>query len=225
MTIRVLVADDERLLRTGFTMILRSEPDLEVVGEAADGIEAVTAAAEVRPDVILMDIRMPGLDGLEATRQIMGTPDPPRVLVLTTFDLDHYVYSALAAGASGFLLKDTGDDQLIGAIRAVAAGNGLFGPSITRRLIEHYATRVEPAHRAAELETLTEREAEILELLAGALTNAEIAQALFISEHTVRTHVARVLAKLRLHDRAQAIVLAYETGLVRPQHRQDPRQR
>ncbi len=217
--IRVLVVDDERLLRTGFTMILRSEPDLEVVGEAADGLEAETAAAELRPDVISMDIRMPGLDGLEATRRIMATPNPPRVLVLTTFDLDHYVYSALAAGASGFLLKDTGDDQLIGAIRAVAAGNGLFGPSITRRLIEHYATRTERADRAADLSALTERESEILQLMAGARTNAEIAEVLFISEHTVRTHVARVLAKLRLHDRAQAIVLAYETGLVRPQRR------
>jgi DNA-binding NarL/FixJ family response regulator len=222
MTVRVLVVDDERLLRTGFTMILRSEPDLEVVGEAADGREAVSAAATLRPDVILMDVRMPGLDGLEATRQIMRTPDPPRVLVLTTFDLDHYVYGALAAGASGFLLKDTGDDQLIGAIRAVAAGNGLFGPSVTRRLIEHYATAAGPPARADELRTLTGRESEILELLAGARTNSEIADALFISEHTVRTHVARVLAKLRLHDRAQAIVLAYESGLVRPGHRSDP---
>jgi DNA-binding NarL/FixJ family response regulator len=222
MTVRVLVVDDERLLRTGFTMILRSEPDLEVVGEAADGREAVSAAATLRPDVILMDVRMPGLDGLEATRQIMRTPDPPRVLVLTTFDLDHYVYGALAAGASGFLLKDTGDDQLIGAIRAVAAGNGLFGPSVTRRLIEHYATAAGPHARADELRTLTGRESEILELLAGARTNSEIADALFISEHTVRTHVARVLAKLRLHDRAQAIVLAYESGLVRPGHRSDP---
>jgi DNA-binding NarL/FixJ family response regulator len=222
MTIRVLVVDDERLLRTGFTMILRTEPDLDVVGEAADGVEAIAAAASLSPHVILMDIRMPVLDGLEATRQILRRPNPPRVLVLTTFDLDHYVYSALAAGASGFLLKDTGDDQLIGAIRAVAAGNGLFGPTVTRRLVEHYATLAEPSFRAAELQTLTEREAEILGLLAGARTNAEIAAALFISEHTVRTHVARILAKLQLHDRAQAIVLAYETGLVRPRHRPDP---
>ena len=221
MTIRILLVDDERLLRTGFSMILRSEPDLTVVGEAADGHAAVAAAAELNPDVILMDIRMPSLDGLEATRQILTSGNQARILVLTTFDLDNYVYAALAAGASGFLLKDTPEDQLIGAIRAVAAGNGLFAPSVTRRLIQHFAVQNPTTTEPAALTSLTEREQEILKLLAAALTNAEIAATLYISEHTVRTHVARILAKLQLHDRAQAIVVAYETGLIRagdPKH-------
>jgi DNA-binding NarL/FixJ family response regulator len=196
-------------------MILRSEPDLAVVGEAADGHEAVLAAAALNPDVILMDIRMPGLDGLEATRQILESGSQARILVLTTFDLDTYVYAALAAGASGFLLKDTPEDQLIGAIRAIAAGNGLFAPTVTRRLIQHFATQPPTPALVPALDLLTDREHEILKLLAAALTNAEIAAALYISEHTVRTHVARILAKLQLHDRAQAIVIAYETGLVR----------
>jgi DNA-binding NarL/FixJ family response regulator len=215
VTIRILLVDDERLLRTGFAMILRSEPDLAVVGEAADGHEAVTAAAELKPDVILMDIRMPGLDGLEATRQILASGSQARILVLTTFDLDTYVYAALTAGASGFLLKDTPEDQLIGAIRAIAGGNGLFAPTVTRRLIQHFAVQHPTPAVVPGLDSLTDREQEILKLLAAALTNAEIAEALYISEHTVRTHVARILAKLQLHDRAQAIVLAYETGLVR----------
>jgi DNA-binding NarL/FixJ family response regulator len=215
MTVRILLVDDERLLRTGFSMILRSEPDLVVVGEAADGQEAVIAAAELNPDVILMDIRMPGLDGLEATRQILGSGGQARILVLTTFDLDTHVYAALAAGASGFLLKDTPEDQLIGAIRAVAAGNGLFAPTVTRRLIQHFAIQPPTLAVVPALDLLTDREQEILKLLAVALTNAEIAAALYISEHTVRTHVARILAKLQLHDRAQAIVVAYETGFVR----------
>jgi DNA-binding NarL/FixJ family response regulator len=196
-------------------MILRSEPDLAVVGEATDGHEAVKVAAELNPDVILMDIRMPGLDGLEATRQILASGSQARILVLTTFDLDTYVYAALAAGASGFLLKDTPEDQLIGAIRAIAAGNGLFAPTVTRRLIQHFAVQHPAPAAVPALNALTDREREILKLLAAALTNAEIAQAAYISEHTVRTHVARVLAKLQLHDRAQAIVVAYETGLVR----------
>jgi DNA-binding NarL/FixJ family response regulator len=216
MTIRILLVDDERLLRTGFSMILRSEPDLAVVGEAADGHEAVAVAAQLKPDVILMDIRMPGLDGLEATRQILASGSPARILVLTTFDLDSYVYAALAAGASGFLLKDTPEDQLIGAIRAIAAGNGLFAPTVTRRLVQHFAVQHPAPVGVPVLDPLTDREREILKLLAAALTNAEIAAALYISEHTVRTHVARVLAKLQLHDRAQAIVVAYETGLVHP---------
>jgi DNA-binding NarL/FixJ family response regulator len=216
MSIRVLLVDDERLLRTGFAMILRSEPDLEVVGEAADGQEAVRSAAALQPDVVLMDIRMPGLDGLEATRQILAADNPPRVLVLTTFDLDSYVYAALAAGASGFLLKDTPEDQLIGAIRAVAAGNGLFAPSVTQRLIKHFAVQNTATRPSRALQSLTDREREILRLLARAMSNAEIASTLYISEHTVRTHVARLLAKLHLHDRAQAIVTAYETGVVRP---------
>jgi DNA-binding NarL/FixJ family response regulator len=215
VTIRILLVDDERLLRTGFAMILRSELDLAVVGEAADGHEAVAAATELRPDVVLMDIRMPGLDGLQATRRIVASGNPARILVLTTFDLDTYVYAALAAGASGFLLKDTPEDQLIGAIRAVAAGNGLFAPSVTRRLIQHFAVQNPTPTATPVLESLTDREREILKLLAGALSNAEIAGLLYISEHTVRTHVARILSKLQLHDRAQAIVFAYETGLVR----------
>jgi DNA-binding NarL/FixJ family response regulator len=221
VTTRILLVDDERLLRTGFSMILRSEPDLAVVGEAADGEAAVTAVAELHPDVVLMDIRMPGLDGLEATRRIVASGSPARILVLTTFDLDTYVYAALAAGASGFLLKDTPEDQLIGAIRAIAAGNGLFAPSVTRRLIQHFAGQTPTPTRTTALDSLTEREREILKLLGGALSNAEIAGVLYISEHTVRTHVARILAKLHLHDRAQAIVVAYETGLIRAG---DPRQ-
>ncbi len=221
MTTRILLVDDERLLRTGFSMILRSEPDLAVVGEAADGEAAVTAVAELHPDVVLMDIRMPGLDGLEATRRIVASGSSARILVLTTFDLDTYVYAALAAGASGFLLKDTPEDQLIGAIRAIAAGNGLFAPSVTRRLIQHFAGQTPTPTRTTALDSLTEREREILKLLGGALSNAEIAGMLYISEHTVRTHVARILAKLHLHDRAQAIVVAYETGLIRAG---DPRQ-
>jgi DNA-binding NarL/FixJ family response regulator len=215
VTIRVLLVDDERLLRTGFSMILRSEPDLAVVGEAADGHEAVAAAIDLHPDVILMDIRMPGMDGLEATRRIVASGSSARILVLTTFDLDTYVYAALAAGASGFLLKDTPEDQLIGAIRAISAGHGLFAPSVTRRLIQHFAVQDPAPTATAVLDVLTSREQEILKLLAGALSNAEIARLLFISEHTVRTHVARILSKLQLHDRAQAIVVAYETGLVR----------
>jgi DNA-binding NarL/FixJ family response regulator len=219
VTIRVLLVDDERLLRTGFSMILRSEPDLEVVGEAADGREAISAVARLNPDVVLMDIRMPGLDGLEATRRIVAGTDPPRILVLTTFDLDSYVYTALAAGASGFLLKDTPEDQLIGAIRAVAAGNGLFAPSVTSRLIAHFAAQSRRLAPPPALATLTEREREILKLLARALSNADIGATLHISEHTVRTHVTRVLSKLHLHDRAQAIVAAYEAGIIRPGER------
>jgi DNA-binding NarL/FixJ family response regulator len=221
VSIRILLVDDERLLRTGFSMILRSEPDLLVVGEAADGHAAVAAAAELHPDVVLMDIRMPGLDGLEATRRIVASGSPTRILVLTTFDLDTYVYAALAAGASGFLLKDTPEDQLIGAIRAIAAGNGLFAPSVTRRLIQHFAAENSTPAPSRALDSLTDREREILKLLAAALTNAEIASMLYISEHTVRTHVARILAKLHLHDRAQAIVIAYETGLI---HAGNPQQ-
>jgi DNA-binding NarL/FixJ family response regulator len=219
VTIRVLLVDDERLLRTGFSMILRSEPDLEVVGEAADGEEAISAVARLNPDVVLMDIRMPGLDGLEATRRIVAGTDPPRILVLTTFDLDSYVYTALAAGASGFLLKDTPEDQLIAAIRAVAAGNGLFAPSVTSRLIAHFAAQSRRLAPPPALATLTEREREILKLLARALSNADIGATLHISEHTVRTHVTRVLSKLHLHDRAQAIVAAYEAGIIRPGER------
>jgi DNA-binding NarL/FixJ family response regulator len=213
VSIRVLLADDQRLVRSGFRMILGAADDLEVVGEAANGIEAVTAAREFAPDVVLMDIRMPDLDGIEATHRILEGPAPhPRVIVLTTFDLDEYVFAALKAGASGFLLKDAPEDQLLAAIRAAADGGGLFAPSITRRLIERFAMP-EPA---PELEQLTARETEVLKLLAGGLSNAEIAEQLVVSDHTVKTHVAHVLQKLDLRDRTQAVVVAYESGLVQP---------
>ena len=216
MTIRVILADDERLVRAGFRMILATEPDISVVAEAGDGIEAVAAASETGADVILMDIRMPNLDGLQATRRIVGTvPHPPRVIVLTTFDLDEYVYDALRAGASGFLLKDTPEDQLVGAIRVAADGGSIFAPSITRRLIERFATVSPPTLRASELARLTPRETEVLRLIARGLSNGEIAAMLVVTEHTAKTHVAHILEKLEVRDRVQAVVLAYESGLVR----------
>ena len=216
MTIRVLVADDERLVRAGFRMILRDEPGIEVIGEAADGREAVDASEQLHPDVVLMDIRMPNLNGIEATRLIVVHPDAPRVLVLTTFDHDEYVYDALAAGASGFLLKDAPEEELLSAIRIVANGGGLFAPSVTQRVIEQFARSRPPDHLPPGLGDLTTRELEVLKLIAKAQSNAEIAATLFISEHTARTHVARILSKLNLNDRTQAAVLAYESGLVRP---------
>jgi DNA-binding NarL/FixJ family response regulator len=216
VTIRVILADDERLVRAGFRMILATEPDICVVAEAGDGIEAVAAASETGADVILMDIRMPNLDGLQATRRIVGTvPHPPRVIVLTTFDLDEYVYDALRAGASGFLLKDTPEDQLVGAIRVAADGGSIFAPSITRRLIERFATVSPPTLRASELARLTPRETEVLRLIARGLSNGEIAAMLVVTEHTAKTHVAHILEKLEVRDRVQAVVLAYESGLVR----------
>ena len=213
MTIKVLIADDQALVRTGFRKILESEPDLEVVGEAGDGGEAVEAALLLRPDVVLMDIRMPRLDGLEATRLLAGKT---RVLVLTTFDLNEYVYEALRAGASGFLLKDAPADQLVTAIRVVAAGEALLAPSITRRLIEEFARRPPSNARPAELKTLSPRELEVLRLVARGLSNAEIATELYVGDATVKTHVSRILQKLSLRDRVQAVVLAYESGLLQP---------
>ncbi len=216
MSLRVLLADDQELVRTGFRLILSAEPDLEVVGEAADGAQAVEAAARLRPDVVLMDVRMPSVDGIEATHRLgrLG-PDPPRVIMLTTFDLDEYVYEALRAGASGFLLKDAPATQLVEAIRVVAAGDALLAPAITRRMIAEFARRPQPADEPA-LADLTAREREVLTLVARGLSNTEIAAELYVSEATVKTHLKRVLAKLRLRDRVQAVVLAYETGLVQP---------
>jgi DNA-binding NarL/FixJ family response regulator len=214
--IRVLLVDDQALVRAGFRMILRAEPDIEVVGEASDGSAAIALARDLAPDVVLMDVRMPEVDGIEATRRILDGPgDGTAVLVLTTFDLDEYVYEALRAGASGFLLKDAPEEQLVTGIKIVADGGSLFAPSVTRRLVERY-TGGQPREAPPQLEELTAREAEILELVARGLSNAEIAEQLVVSQHTVKTHVARVLGKLGLRDRVQAVVLAYETGLVRP---------
>jgi DNA-binding NarL/FixJ family response regulator len=213
MNIRVLLADDQTLVRSGFRMILRGEPGIEVVGEAADGAEAIALAHELDPDVVLMDVRMPIMDGIEATRRIMDIGDQaPRVLVLTTFDLDEYVYEALRAGASGFLLKDAPEDQLVSGIRIVAAGASLFAPTVTRRLIERFAAASSSAPPPA-LEELTPRELEVLRLVARGLSNAEIAAELVLSEHTAKTHVAHILGKLDLRDRVQAVVLAYESGI------------
>jgi DNA-binding NarL/FixJ family response regulator len=215
--IKVLLADDQSLVRAGFRMILNAEPDIDVVGEAGGGLAAVTNSAACRPDVILMDIRMPDLDGIEATRRIVQDEDSPRVLVLTTFDLDEYVYEALRAGASGFLLKDAPEEQLLAAIRVVAAGGSLFAPSVTRRLINRFAEeRVRPHAAESELAELTERERHVLTLIARGLSNSEIAEELVVSEHTTKTHVSSILRKLDLRDRVQAVVLAYESGLVQP---------
>ena len=213
--IRVLLADDQALVRAGFRMILKAEPDIEVVGEANDGTEAVACARDLGPDVVLMDIRMPKMDGIEATRRIVDGDDSPRVLVLTTFDLDEYVYEALRAGASGFLLKDAPEDQLVAGIRIVSDGGSLFAPIVTRRLIERFAAG-SPRPTTPELHQLTGRELEVLRLIAHGLSNAEIAAELALSEHTVKTHVVHILTKLDLRDRVQAVVLAYESGVVRP---------
>ncbi|MFG1611276.1 response regulator [Nonomuraea wenchangensis] len=217
--IRVLIADDQGMVRTGFTVFLSAQPDIQVVGEAADGQEAVRRAAELAPDVVLMDVRMPVMNGLEATRELLaGGGRSPKVLILTTFDLDDYVYEALRAGASGFLLKDASAAQLAEAVRVVAAGDALLAPQVTRRLIHEFARLGVPRPAAAgrRLAELTERETEVLTLVAQALSNQEIADKLFVAEQTVKTHVGRVLMKLGLRDRAQAIVWAYENGLVRP---------
>jgi DNA-binding NarL/FixJ family response regulator len=215
--ISVLLADDDELTRTGLRLIIESDPDLTVVGEAADGQEAVHLARALRPDVVVMDIRMPAVDGLEATRRIIeGAGEGPRVLILTTFELDEYVFGALRAGASGFLLKRSSPEVLIEGIKVVAAGDGLLAPSVTRRLIQEFARQPgSPALPAASLGTLTQREREVLTLIGAGLSNGEMAARLYISEATVKTHVKRILMKLGLRDRIQAVVLAYEAGLVR----------
>jgi DNA-binding NarL/FixJ family response regulator len=223
MAISVLLADDQPLLRMGFRMILDAQPDMTVAGEAADGAEAAERTAELAPDVVLMDVRMPGTDGIEATRRIVAAGGPARVLILTTFDLDEYAFSALRAGASGFLLKDAPPDDLLSGIRAVAAGDAVVAPSLTRRLLDAYAHRLPddrvPESRAARLDPLTDREREVLLAIARGLSNAEIAARLVVSEATVKTHVGRILTKLDLRDRVQAVILAYETGLVQASQR------
>ena len=218
MSIRVLIADDQALFRSGFRMVLEAEDDIEVVGEAATGRQAIDSTRRLKPNVVLMDVRMPELDGIAATRQIASEGEQPaRVLILTTFDLDEYVYEALAAGASGFLLKDAQPEDLVAGIRLVASGEALLAPTVTRRLIEDFS-RARPGRVEAPpgLDELTPREREVWGLLAQGLSNAEIAERLFVGETTVKTHVARVLMKLGLRDRIQAVVLAYESGLVTP---------
>ena len=212
--IRVVLADDQALVRGGFRMILRAEPDIEVVAEAGDGAEAIEAVARTQPDVVLMDVRMPGMDGLEATRRIAAEPDAPRILMLTTFDLDEYVYEALRAGASGFLLKEVPPEQLASAVRTVAAGESLLAPSVTRRMIERFTAEPPRREPPAVLEELTAREREVLQMVARAMTNAEIADELVLGEATIKTHVARIYMKLGLRDRVHAVVFAYENGLI-----------
>jgi DNA-binding NarL/FixJ family response regulator len=218
MTLSVLIADDQALMRAGFRMILEAEPDLKVVGEAADGREAVAEAGRLRPDVVLMDVRMPEMNGIEATRRLLDGNHHTKVVMLTTFDMDEYVYEALRAGASGFLVKDVLPEQLVAGIRSVAAGDSLLGPSVTRRLIQEFVRRPSGAVHtpSPELSRLTEREVEVLRMMARGRTNAEIATKLFVSETTVKTHVAHVLAKLGVRDRVQAVVFAYESGVVLP---------
>jgi DNA-binding NarL/FixJ family response regulator len=218
MSIRVVVADDQEIVREGFAALLGTEPDLKVVGTAADGEEAVRVCRAERPDVVLMDVRMPGLDGIEATRQLAyDGRGRPRVLILTTFDLDEYVYDALGAGASGFLLKDVTAEQLFDAVRVVNAGEALLAPAVTRRLIAEFARlRPQSPTKPERLGELTPRETEVLRLVAEGLSNAEIAERLVVTKETVKTHVSRILTKLDLRDRSQAVVLAYETGLVAP---------
>jgi DNA-binding NarL/FixJ family response regulator len=213
--IRVVLVDDQALVRGGFRSILDRQEDIEVAGEAGDGAEALAVCARVRPDVVCMDVRMPGMDGIEATRRLLAGGEPPRVLVLTTFDLDGYVYETLRAGASGFLVKDAPPEHLVAAVRAVAAGEELFAPSVLRRLVAAYVRQPPDEDAAAVLAPLTDRERDVLREMAGGLTNAEIAAALYLSPATVKTHVTRILTKLGLRDRVQAVVLAYECGLVR----------
>lgn len=214
--INILIADDQAMVRSGLRMILESEPDLVVVDEAADGAQAVRIAKRERPDVVLMDVRMPEMDGLEATRLISSESSDIKVIVLTTFDIDEYVYGALRAGASGFLLKDAPADDLVAAIRVVAGGDALLAPSVTRRIIERFAAGPDPNRTVEGLDDLTDRESEVLRLVARGLSNSEIAEELFVSEATVKTHVSHVLTKLGLRDRVQAVVTAYESGLITP---------
>jgi DNA-binding NarL/FixJ family response regulator len=217
-TIRVLLADDQALVRSGFRMILEARADLEVVGEAADGVEAVALGRRLQPDVILMDVRMPSLDGVEATRRLVAGGSRARIVILTTYDLDEYVHAAIRAGASGFLLKDVRPAQLVEAVRVVAAGDALLAPSVTRRLLERFATAL-PRHDSGPppaLAALTGRELEVLKLLAGGCSNSELAERLVLSEATVKTHVSSILRKLGLRDRVQAVVLAFDAGLVHP---------
>ncbi|MCX5585487.1 response regulator [Streptomyces erythrochromogenes] len=216
--IKVMIADDQMMVRQGFTVLLNAQPDIEVVGQAVDGADAVAKVAELAPDVVLMDIRMPGMGGIEATSVITRVPDAEvKVLVLTTFDLDEYVYEALRAGASGFLLKDASADQLAEAVRVVAAGEALLSPNITKRLITEFSRLGAPrAPSRARIDVLTERETEVLSLIAQGLSNAEISEHLVLAEQTVKTHVSRILVKLGLRDRTQAAVFAYESGLIRP---------
>jgi DNA-binding NarL/FixJ family response regulator len=217
VTIRVVIADDQGMVRSGFSVLLNAQPDIQVVAEAVNGEEAITQAAGLHPDVILRDVRMPVLDGLQATRQITALPDPPKVLVLTTFDLDDYVYEALRSGASGFLLKDASARELADAVRLVAAGDALLAPGVTRRLIAEFARMGAPRRPGRkDIEGLTERESEVLALVARGMSNSEIADRLVVAEQTVKTHVSRILMKLGLRDRTQAVVVAYETGLVQP---------
>jgi DNA-binding NarL/FixJ family response regulator len=217
VTIKVLIADDQVLVRSGFRMILEARDDLEVVGEAGDGEQAIRLAGQTRPDVILMDVRMPGLDGVSATARLTAAPDPPKVIILTTYDLEEPLYAALRAGASGFLLKDVRPADLVEAIRVVAGGDALLAPTATRRLLDRFlVTDVTPAAPSGRLDRLTEREREVLALVARGASNAEIADRLTVTEATVKTHVSAVLRKLEVRDRVQAVVLAYDLGLVRP---------
>ena len=217
MSVGVGIADDQALVRSGFSMILGDREDMDVVGEAADGAEAVALVERVQPDVVLMDVRMPGLDGLEATRRIVTSGSPARIIILTTYDADEYVFSALRAGASGFLLKDVRPAELVEAIRVVARGDALLAPSVTRRLLDRFSRQLpESDARTPDLDELTARETEVLRLVALALSNAEIAARLVLTEATVKTHVSSVLRKLGLRDRVQAVVLAYDLGIVRP---------
>lgn len=216
MTIRVLIADDQALIRSGFRMILDAQPDIEVVGEAIDGRDAVELFRRLVPEVVVMDVRMPTMDGIEATRRLTSRDPPARVLILTTFDLDEYVFDALRAGASGFLLKDRPPEELVAAVRVIASGEALLAPSVTRRLIEEFAKRRGVPTPPIELDQLTDRERDVLVLIGQGLSNAEIAERLFVAETTVKTHVGHVLQKLQLRDRVQAVVVAYESGLAQP---------